>query len=170
MLPPPKQRKMPSVSGLQQLNLGGGQSQQASRSLPPHVFSTLPKRRRPQTAPRGWQPVAFRQTPVGGLVPAAISHVTLPGSSVCAVGSPPQQSLFFWQVAFVMRQPLAGWQILTPVAAYGAHWRLQQFVQSVHTTPSWMQLPAPPTGSFWHVPAVWPWGITQFAVQQSLDR
>jgi hypothetical protein len=154
-------------SGLQQLNFGGGQSQQSSRALPPH---RLEPSLRPQMLPRGWQPVGLRQVPSGGETALSIVQVTLPAPSVDAVGSPPQQSAFFWQRSFVRRQPLAGWQIFTPDCAKGAHWRLQQLVQPAHTIPSWMQLPAPVVATAWQTPAAAPFAFWQLPVQQSSGR
>jgi hypothetical protein len=54
----------------------------------------------------------------------------------------------------VTRQPLAGWQIFTPVRAKGRQRALQQLVQSSHTVPSLAQPPAPVVDSSLHTPAV----------------
>ena len=67
------------MSSLQQLYLGGMQSQQSSRALEPHACAGL----MPQTSPSGSQAlVAFAvgmvQKPTGGLVPATIWQVTRP--------------------------------------------------------------------------------------------
>jgi hypothetical protein len=55
---------------------------------------------------------------------------------------------------WVTRQPLAGWQIFTPVRAKGRHRALQQLVQSSHTVPSLAQPPAPVVDNSAHTPAV----------------
>jgi hypothetical protein len=74
---PPKQRGTPDLSSLQQLYLGGMQSQQSSRALEPHACGGL----MPQTSPSGSQtppPVGIEQKPIGGLTPATITQVTRP--------------------------------------------------------------------------------------------
>jgi len=104
--------------------------------------------------PCGLQPSGLRHTPRGGDTLAANSQVTLPAPGRPLVGSPPQQSLSLIHRLLVTRQPLAGWQIFTPVRAKGRHRALQQLVQSSHTVPSLAQLPAPVVDSSPHTPAV----------------
>jgi hypothetical protein len=76
-----------------------------------------------QTSPLGLQPIGLRQTPSGP--PPERSHVT---GFFGSPGSPdePQQSASILQTSPTTWQPLAGWQISTPVGPYGAQRRLQQ--------------------------------------------
>jgi len=66
------------------------------------------------TLPCGLQLRGLRQMPRA--LPASISQTTLPspGSPVPAA---PQQSLFVRHRSPLTRQPLAGWQMRTPVGA-----------------------------------------------------
>src|SRR5689334_9499473 len=105
---------MPTESGLQHWAGGAGQSQQSSRAFTPHWLSLVFL---PQTLPRGLHPRGLRKVPTVGVTPAASSQVTLHAFSIIAVGSPPQQSFLSWQMSLVRRQPLAGWQMFTPVSA-----------------------------------------------------
>jgi hypothetical protein len=78
--------------------------------------------------------VGLRQIP--GVVAVAPWHVTVPAPGRPVLqASPPQQSLSFRQRSPSTWQPLAGWQMLTPVRN-GAHTRLQQPVQLLQTVPS----------------------------------
>jgi len=63
---------------------------------------------------------------------------------------------------------LAGWQIFTPVGAYGAHRRLQQSLQSPHTVPLTPWQKAAPSGIAPHVPSTEPAAIVHVALQHSL--
>ena len=105
-------------------------------------------------SPWGLQLSGLRHTPRGGDTLSANWQVTLPAPGRPLVGSPPQQSLSSIHRLLVTRQPLAGWQIFTPVRAKGRHRALQQLVQSSHTVPSLAQLPAPVVDSSPHTPAV----------------
>jgi len=107
--------------------------------------------------------------PSAGVTPEASSQETLTPPSVEMVGSPPQQSVSFWHRLLVSLQPLAGWQILTPLGP-GAQRRLQQLVQSPQTMPSWVQDPAPVVGSVLQTPAAAPVAFSQYPLQQSVDR
>lgn len=92
MVEPPKQRGTPALSSLQQLYLGGMQSQQSSRALVPHACGGW----MPHTSPSGSQvppPDGVVQKPTGGLVPATIWHVTRPSPGSIEPAAP-QQSEF----------------------------------------------------------------------------
>jgi hypothetical protein len=68
------------------------------------------------------------------------------------------------------RQPLAGWQIFTPVGPKGAQSRLQQSPQSLHVTPSTpVQFAAADVGKP-QVPVVAPFAMLQMLLQQSVGR
>jgi len=84
---------------LQQLNLGGVQSQQSSRAL------TLPAPTPPQTSPSGSQLVGLLHVPMGGFVAAMMLHLMLPAPGPPT--GPPQQSVSFEQASPMTRQPLA---------------------------------------------------------------
>jgi hypothetical protein len=64
-----------------------------------------------------------------------MSHVTLP-SPGRPVPAAPQQSLDLRQRSPFTWQPLAGWQIFTPVVAEGAQRRLQQPLHASQAMPS----------------------------------
>jgi hypothetical protein len=113
-----------------------------------------------QTSPSGLQPIGLRHTPTvkGGV----ISHVTgwpePPGRP-----AEPQQSLSFVQRSPTTWQPLAGWQMRTPVGPYGAQRRLQHAppqagIAPMKTAPSSQSMPsvrlqfAEPEGGDEHVP------------------
>lgn len=70
-----------------------------------------------------------------------------------------------------MWQPLAGWQMKTPVSAYGTQSRLQQVPQPLQNEPSTAPLHrvAPGLGTL-HVPSVAPAAMSQMPPQQSLPR
>jgi len=68
-------------------------------------------------------------------LPVSTWQVTLP-SPGRPVPAAPQQSLSWRQISPSTRQPLAGWQTLTPLGAYGAQSRLQQPLHALHTVPS----------------------------------
>src|SRR6185437_12267271 len=76
-----------------------------------------------QTSPSGFQPCGFLHTPT--VAPAAFTQVT---GWVGPPGRPdePQQSLSCVQTSPTTWQPLAGWQMRTPVGPYRAQRRLQQ--------------------------------------------
>jgi hypothetical protein len=89
-------------------------AQQSHDELHDIVFSL-------QTSPSGLQPIGLRHTPRPGMY---MTHVTgLPEPP----GSPaePQQSVSCVQRSPTTWQPLAGWQMSTPVGPQGAHARLQ---------------------------------------------
>jgi hypothetical protein len=73
------------------------------------LHSMLPSR---QTSPSGLQPWGFRQTPrrKGGVVWQVTGVIGSPGSP-----ADPQQSWSVRQMSPTTWQPLAGWQIRTPV-------------------------------------------------------
>lgn len=125
---------------------------------------------RPQIPPCGLQPSGLRHTPSAGDTLSASWQVTLPAPGRPLVESPPQQSLSLMHRLLVTRQPLAGWQIFTPVRAKGRHRALQQLVQSSHTVPSLAQLPAPVVDSSPHTPAVPAPLVLHRPEQQSLPR
>ena len=102
--------------------------------------------------------------------PDAMSHTTWPSPGRVGSFSPPQQSAFLRHRSPVTWQPLAGWQIFTPVGPKGAHKRLQQSPQPPHTTPSTPVQNAGPEGCASHVPRVLPVAIVQLPVQQSWLR
>lgn len=56
---------------------------------------------------------------------------------------PPQHAWVLSQKSPVIRQPLAGWQTVTPEPT-SLHRRVQQFEAPAHGAPSWLQ---PPLGS-----------------------
>ena len=69
-------------------------------------------------------------------------------------------------------QPLGGWQIETPVGAYGSHERLQQGFElhgpvGPHTDPAVVHPPAPDAAAVPHVPSVAPAALVQSPPQQS---
>lgn len=129
-----------------------------------------------QTAPSGLHPCGLRQTPV--VAPEAIWQVTnFASPSVPGIPSEPQQSLSFVQTPPVMRQPLAGWQMKTPVGPQGAHARLQHSPPQSGMPPSVITPPeqsspstslqfALPEGGFAQVPFV-PASTLQMPPQQS---
>ena len=158
---------MPIESGLQHCHGGDWQSQQSSRAL---VQARDVLFFRPQMPPCGLQPRGLRHTPSAGDTLLASWQVTLPAPGRPLVGSPPQQSLSLLHRLLVTRQPLAGWQIFTPVRAKGRHRALQQLVQSPHTVPSLAQLPAPVVDSSSHTPAAPVLLVWQRPEQQSLQR
>ena len=152
---------------MQHCHGGDWQSQQSSRALV-HARDVLFFR--PQMPPCGLQPRGLRHTPSAGDTLLASWQVTLPAPGRPLVGSPPQQSLSLLHRLLVTRQPLAGWQIFTPVRAKGRHRALQQLVQSPHTVPSLAQLPAPVVDSSSHTPAAPVLLVWQRPEQQSLLR
>jgi hypothetical protein len=143
---------------LQQLNLGGAQSQQSCRAL------TLPSPVPPQTSPCGLQLCGLLQVPMGGLVPAMMLHVIFPAPGPPT--GPPQQSVSLRHRSPITRQPLATWQTCPPVAV-DAHSRLQQFEPPLHDCPSRLQPPEPVLLSTSHTPAVLPLAMRQKPEQQS---
>jgi hypothetical protein len=60
-----------------------------------------------------------------------------------ASGEPPQQDSVLSQKSPVIRQPLAGWQTVTPAPTF-LHRRVQQFDAPEQGSPSWLQ---PPLGA-----------------------
>jgi hypothetical protein len=111
----PEQRGTPTLSWWQVSCVSQLPAQQSHDELHDIVASL-------QTSPSGLQPIGLRQTPT--LEPAAMTQVT----GLCdPPGSPaePQQSLSCVQMSPTTWQPLAGWQMSTPVGPHGAHARLQ---------------------------------------------
>lgn len=86
---------------------------------------------------------------------------------------PPQQSPSALQISPVARHPDSGWQIETPVGAYGAHSRLQQSPPhgpetGVQTVPADRQLFVPPgLGCVPHVPTSLPAAMLHVPLQHS---
>jgi hypothetical protein len=109
----------------------------------------------------------FVQMPI--LAPACMSQLPLPAPGNPLALSPPQQSVSFKHRSPVTWQPLAGWQMSTPDGP-GAHRRLQQSPQPLHSCPSTLVQYAGPVGGAAQEPTVWPVAITQLAVQQSPSR
>jgi hypothetical protein len=145
------------LSGLQQLYLGGAQSQQSWRAL------TMPGVLPPQTSPSGSQLCGLLQVPMGGFVPATMLQTMLPAPGPPT--GPPQQSVLFVHASPMTRQPLATSHTCPPVDVV-THRRLQQPVPLEQTVPSTSQPPEPPALSSPHVPAVLPWAMLQTPVQQ----
>ena len=83
---------------------------------------------------------------------------------------PPQQSSLRRHRSPVTWQPLAGWQILTPVGPNGAHSRLQQSPQLPQVMPSTPPQNDGPVGGPSQVPTFLPVAIVHEPVQQSLSR
>ncbi len=82
--------------------------------------------------------------------------------------APPQHWLVALQVSPVTRQPLATAHTGTPLPR-STHTLVQQVVALVQGTPSWLQLlvpPEPPVSR--QRPTVWPAGMPQTALQQSV--
>ena len=99
--------------------------------------------------------------------PESFWQVTLPspGSPVPAA---PQQSLVSRQRSPLTWQPLAGWQMCTPVRPYGAQRRLQHSPHPPQSVPSWPPLQfVEPEGGAEQVPTVLPDAIVHVAEQQS---
>jgi hypothetical protein len=144
---------------LQQLNLGGAQSQQSWRAF------TLPLPVPPQTSPSGSQLWGFEHVPMGGFVPAMMLQVMLPAPGPPT--GPPQQSVSFVHASPMTRQPLATWQTWPPVAV-STHRRLQQPVPSEQVWPSTLQPPDPVDLRSEHVPAVAPAAIVQTPLQHAV--
>ena len=81
---------------------------------------------------------------------------------------PPQQSSFVRQRSPVLWQPLTGWQMVTPVSAYGAQSRLQHVLHPLQTVPSIPPLQNEgPLGAAPHVPRVLPCATLHVPLQQS---
>jgi hypothetical protein len=101
--------------------------------------------------------------------PGAISQTTLP-SPGSPVPEAPQQSLVLRQRSPFTWQPLAGWQIFTPVVADGAQSRLQQPLHASHAVPSTPSLQyVDPDGGGAHFPSVAPDAMSQMPPQQSME-
>ena len=89
-------------------------------------------------------------------------------------GSDPQQSLSFKQVSPSAWQPVAGWQMSTPVGPHGAHKRLQQLpphppspAGELHSWPSAAEQ-FPPNVSWAQVPTLAPLATVHVPLQQSV--
>jgi hypothetical protein len=134
-----------------------------------------------QTSPSGLQPIGLRHTPTPGTEP--MTHVT---GFFDPPGSPfdPQQSLSCAQMSPTTWQPLAGWQMSTPVGPHGAHARLQHEPPHAGKPPSYtpvplvpvppqscpscrLQLAGPPGDDVAHVPIAAPAATVHVPVQQS---
>jgi hypothetical protein len=113
------------------------------------------------------QLIGLRQIPTAA--PWALSQVTLPSPGKPVPGAP-QQSLVSLHTSPSTWQPLAGWQMDTPVGPYGAQSRLQQSLQAPQTVPSIPSLQnVGPLGAAPHVPTVLPDAIVHVPEQQSLS-
>jgi hypothetical protein len=100
--------------------------------------------------------------------PGSFSQTTLPSPGRPVFGAP-QQSFVSRQRSPFTWQPVAGWQIITPVGPYGAQSRLQQPLQSPHRVPSTPSLQyVAPDGGAPQVPRTLPGAIVQIAEQQSV--
>ena len=110
--------------------------------------------------------MGLRQTPSGSLG-LCLTHCTL-FPDVGKLLSLPQQSLSRTHKSPSMWQPLAGWQMKTPVRAYGRHRRLQHCPQPLQNDPSTdpLQRVDPGAGTP-QVPSVAPAAIVQTPPQQS---
>ncbi len=96
-----------------------------------------------------------------------MSQTTLPSPGKPVPGAP-QQSLVLRQRSPSTLQPLAGWQIFTPVGPYGAHSLLQHLLQASQSVPSTPSLQnVGPDGGGPHFPIVAPAAIEQMPPQQS---
>jgi hypothetical protein len=84
---------------LQQLNLGGAQSQQSWRAF------TVPGVEPPQASPSGSQLCGLLHVPMGGFEPAMMLHLMLPAPGPPT--GPPQQSVSLVHASPTNRQPLA---------------------------------------------------------------
>jgi hypothetical protein len=167
------QRGTPTLSCLHVSSVSQLPLQQSHEALHDIVLSL-------QTSPSGLHPMGLRQTPtVFGAVMTQVTGLPEPP------GSPvdPQQSLSLRQMSPTRWHPLAGWQMRTPVAPYGAQRRLQHAppqagtpASSTETPPS---APAPaqsmpsttpqlagPDGGCPHTPTVCPDAIVQMPLQQ----
>jgi hypothetical protein len=98
--------------------------------------------------------------------PGSFSHVTFP-SPGRPVPAAPQQSPSLRQRSPLTRQPLAGWQTLTPVGPNGAHSRLQHSLQAPQVSPSSPVQYVPPPAGRPQTPSFAPAAIVQTPPQQS---
>ena len=143
------QRGTPMLSCLQVSFVSQLPLQQSHEELQDIVLSL-------HTSPSGLQPLGLRQTPRGD-DPLFTQVTAIPEPP----GSPaePQQSPSAVQRSPTTWQPLAGWQMLTPVGPQGAHERLQ------HAPPQAgrpeLLVAVPPSGA--DPPQSWPSTTPQFA-------
>src|ERR1700756_2159485 len=96
------------------------------------------------------------------------------GGPASATASDPQQSGSVSHVSPSTWQPVAGWQMSTPVGPHGAHRRLQQLpphppspAGGVQNSPSVTEQ-FPPNANWPHVPTAAPLGTVQVPTQQSV--
>ena len=119
-----------------------------------------------QTSPSGLQPCGFWHTPTGAAVPALLHVTGVLDVGSPASGSPPQQSSPVRQRSPLTWQPFAGWQMSTPVSAYGAQSRLQHDPHELHTVPSTPPLQfVAPAGGGAQVPTVAPLAMVHTLLQ-----
>jgi hypothetical protein len=111
----PVHRGTPVLSSLQVSLFSQFPAQQSHEALQLIVASL-------HTSPFGLQPCGLRHTP--SVDPAEKLHVTLPDPGP-GNADEPQQSESLAHTSPTTWQPLAGWQMSTPVGPYGAHRRLQ---------------------------------------------
>jgi len=111
----PVHRGMPTLSVLHVSMVLQLPAQQSHEALHDCVASL-------HTSPFGLHPCGLRHVP--SVAPADLTHVTgvpePPGKP-----ADPQQSVSWLHTSPTGWQPLAGWQMSTPVGPYGAHSRLQ---------------------------------------------
>ena len=110
----PAQRGTPRLSGRHAVLLFPRPAQQSWFALHEVVMSL-------QTSPFGVHPWCVWQYP-----PVHVTGLPEVGMPASMNGSEPQQSLSVTQVSPSTWQPVAGWQMSTPVGPHGAHRRLQQ--------------------------------------------
>jgi hypothetical protein len=122
-----------------------------------------------QMSPFGVQPMCCWQKPP--MHATALPEVGIPASmSACD----PQQSLSVTHVSPSTWQPVAGWQMFTPVGPHGAHKRLQQLpphppspAGELHSWPSAAEQ-FPPNVNAAQVPTLAPLGMLHVPTQQSV--
>src|SRR5581483_626454 len=119
----------------------------------------------PQLCPLGqFDATGSEQMPTPGCAGSGVQTTRpAPGMLPMTVGSPPQQSEFFWQRSPLTWQPDAGWQMCEPEPPNGAHSDEQQPVQPEHVVPSTEQV----LEIAEHVPTLAPAAMVHTDVQQS---
>lgn len=133
----PAHRGTPTLSSLHVSSFSQLPLQQSQEELHDIVASL-------QTSPSGLHPIGFRQTPTvnGGVIWQVTGWPEPPGRP-----AEPQQSLSCVQRSPTTWQPLAGWQMRTPVGPYGAQSLLQQEppqtgMVPMNTAPSSQSMPS----------------------------
>ncbi len=116
----------------------------------------------PQMLPVALQEVPLLQRPPICVEPEVFGQVTEPLGLI----PPPQHWSASRHQSPVRRQPVAGWQIETPVPG-SRQMREQQPVPELHGLPSWVQPPPPPPVGSAQTPGFPPVAV-QSALQQSV--